>query len=274
MTNYILGFDVSKWQDDPTTKDVHINYDKAVKAGARFVYIRASYGLNTDRDYQLNRVNSRMVNGLHRGFYHFLTWDTPGKAQADYFWGLVKSDTGDMPLVVDFESNPGVVTPDNAKDILRDFLVELETLAGGHKIMIYTGGYFAKENLRFDSWFTRYPLWLASYSSEIVMRANLALTPWQNATIWQYTAKGNGALFGVESKSVDLDYFIGTEDELNELCGSSNDIPDIPPESLAGQLNELSTALHELVDALNAELVDFKSRLDKFKAELDELKKS
>lgn len=217
--NYVKGFDISYHQDKAETPTIHIDFNKAKQGGCSFTIIRSSIGLTTDRDFQLNRVNAKQV-GLIRGFYHFLTWPVSGKTQANYFYNLVKNDLPDF-LVVDFEKNYMVDTPKTAIILLKDFLTELQKLYTG-KIIIYTGAFFWNQYGSKDKFFTQFPLWIASYTNQAYMESNIEkLTPWETWDFWQFTSKGKGIDYGVESESVDLDYFNGTEEELKDFCGLS-----------------------------------------------------
>ena len=72
----IPGIDVSHWQDDKSTPR-KIDFSKAKKAGAEFVFIKASERLTADADHAWNWDNAKSA-GLLRGTYHFLRWDVPG----------------------------------------------------------------------------------------------------------------------------------------------------------------------------------------------------
>ena len=57
-------------------------------------------------------------------------------------------------------------------------------------------------------YFQQYPLWIANYS----MPKPLIPFPWEDEKwlLWQFTATGDGAAYGVESKGIDLNYYNGS----------------------------------------------------------------
>src|SRR4051812_12628196 len=89
------------------------------------------------------------------------------------------------------------------------FLTGLQRLLPDAKVGIYTGYDYwlhnspnpITEKAAFE-WFGRFPLWLAWYTAnESVVKIR---KPWTEALYWQFTAKGDGAKYGVESKNIDL----------------------------------------------------------------------
>jgi len=79
----IKGIDVSHWQDDNSTPQ-QIDFNKAKKAGAEYVFIKASERMSIDGDLVYNWDNAKEA-GLLRGAYHFLRWDVSGLQQARFF---------------------------------------------------------------------------------------------------------------------------------------------------------------------------------------------
>jgi GH25 family lysozyme M1 (1,4-beta-N-acetylmuramidase) len=65
--------------------------------------------------------------------------------------------------------------------------------------------------------FKQYPLWMAWYGIN-----PLIPSPWNKISVWQYTSNGDGLKYGCESKSVDMNYFMGTDDEFNVWAKPSN----------------------------------------------------
>jgi len=263
--DYVRGYDVSHHQDDVTTPEV-IDFSVAKDNLLEFVIFRASNGLTMDRTFLVNRVNSKKA-GLIRGIYHFLVWNINPELQAQFFWHLVKDDPGELPLVCDFEVNPGLATPSNAKDILYRFLVEIERLSG-RTPAIYTGTYFWLEHGSQEPVWGRYKLWCASYTTQSYMEKNIKqmMTPWTTWTFWQFTAKGDGKRLGVESNGLDMNYFNGTKDELMKLVKTPNDEP-LTNEQLMKLLEKtetvqaLSDQIGQAIDDIEVSIVNLKEYL-------------
>lgn len=229
---FTFGIDVSRWQDNNSTAQ-QMDFTKSVAMGAKFVFIKSSQRLWTDEDILYNWKTSKAA-GLLRGAYHFLDWDVSPREQAKYAWSIIEHDPGELPPVIDFEYwNP---PPPKAYDILWNYVVEMEKLSG-KKPIIYTGAFFwDKYGTDAEVW-KNYPLWIASYTSQDYMEANIKkLTPWDKWTFWQYTDKGDGLAFGAESLGLDMNWFNGSLDELKAFAGIENlpkpPTPEPPPTSV------------------------------------------
>jgi lysozyme len=206
----ILGTDISHWQDDDTTVR-EINFQMMKAAGAEFTIIKVSQGLWTDHVFKNSWGDAKGV--LPRGGYHWLSWNKTGLEQAKYYCDAIAYDLPEITPVVDFEDRVGV--PYNANGHLWNWLDYVEDQL--NKIpMIYTGPAFWKEFGSTDEAWAKYPLWIANYYVE----KPTIPAPWTTWTLWQYTPKGNGTKYGVESLQIDLDYFNGTKEDFIKFCGN------------------------------------------------------
>ena len=80
--------------------------------------------------------------------------------------------------------------------------------------MIYTGwGYWVEFGSTDQKWL-KYPLWVANWG---VISPKMC-PPWTVWTLWQYTATGDGHLYGCEALGVDLNYYAGSGDQLRVFC--------------------------------------------------------
>jgi len=218
----VLGIDVSHWQDDKSTPQ-KINFKKAVEQGAKFVFIKASERGTLDKDYEYNWQAAKEA-GLLRGGYHFLRWDLSGLLQARIFCEILMDDPGELPPVADFEApRSGSLYPSNS--LLEQFLTEVETKLGKKPILYTSPGYWDihgrnKVTKQFDTKWAYYTLWVAHYfkTYQAGVTKPSELQPWKSAgktwTFWQYTQNGDGPSYGAESKSIDLNWFNGSLDEL------------------------------------------------------------
>jgi lysozyme len=204
----ILGTDISHWQDSPETPK-EIDFNKMKSAGAQFVFFKASQAKWTDKVFASSWANAKGI--MPRGAYHYLDWSSPGVEQAKYFCDVIANDPPEIPPVVDFEERKNV--PANANGQLWNFVTYVEGVT--RRIpMIYTSPAYWKEFGSPNSGWRKYPLWIANYY------ANLPAIPkpWNSWVFWQFTPKGMGSIFGVESIGIDLDYFNGTYDQLLAFC--------------------------------------------------------
>ena len=219
-TPTVIGCDVSIWQDNNSTPQ-QIDFTKMVSAGASFVFIKASQGSWMDQDLIYNWSNAKRA-GMLRGAYHFLTFDVSPITQADYYWSLMRGDSGELPLVADFEYRATGLTRSTASSSLKLFMERLQ-VNSGRLPMIYTSPGFWNEFGTTDTFWAKYPLWLGHYTSIDPLTGQLkpptVPSPWNSWLFWQYTSHGDGLKYGAESLNIDMDYFAGTLEQLYAMTG-------------------------------------------------------
>jgi lysozyme len=243
MAYNILGTDVSFYQDAPTTAQ-RIDFKEMKQNGVFFTIVRAGQdGRGEDRDFKYNVVAAHEA-GLLVGTYYVINTKSTGTVQAENYWKIISpySNIIDLPPVADYEyyhwatPRPSKAT---AKNMLGAFLLKLQSLSGKTP-MIYTNADTWYQYGGTDTYFASYPLWQASYSS-VPPKPFAPFTKW---TFWQFSATGNGQFYGVESKSIDLNYFYGTLEELYKFCGK---IPEVPtPDECCDYCKETRQRLEDL----------------------------
>jgi lysozyme len=177
------GIDVSGFQGQP-------DFRKVADAGHRFVYIKATEGVNfTDHGFKVRQQNARQAN-LHTGFYHFLRPQAGrnGAMEADHFYETVRGikrgpGRGAKLLRLAADIEVTATTPPITREYARDFLTRLKHLAG-HEPMLYTFPGFMSE---WGSELTSYPLWLANFTTGRPALPH-GFTHW---TIWQHADHGH-----------------------------------------------------------------------------------
>ena len=213
----IVGCDISFWQDRPDTAR-QVDFVQMAKV-APFVIIRAGQGTWPDTDLIYNQREAKAA-GMIRGFYWFYDSRAEPKAQARKFADVLNGDYGELPLWADFEDRYNGAY--KGWHNWYTFLEHLKTLVGGHPIGLYTAPYYWKENTVMVgiptaslNYFKQYPLWIANYG---VTNPSIP-KPWTTWEFWQYTDKGDGILYGVESLNIDLNYFNGDILDFNNKYG-------------------------------------------------------
>ncbi len=205
-----LGIDISKWQGE-------VDFSKARKAGASFVYVKASQNQWTDEQFKRSWSEAKN-NGLLRGAYHFYdmrSGSASPRFQAEYFADLLAEDMGELRPALDFES-PGVngypELPDNDESIsiVTKFLQVFYEKTNVYPL-VYTNLAGIKRLSPLSSFLQTKELWIAWYNIE---KHNPNIGTWPTWRIWQYKASGNGKAFGVETNGLDMDAFNGTEEDL------------------------------------------------------------
>jgi GH25 family lysozyme M1 (1,4-beta-N-acetylmuramidase)/uncharacterized protein YraI len=225
----VIGPDVSFYQDDPETPQ-GIDFVK-MRVSAGYAVIRAGQNTWVDSDFKLNWREAKLA-GLPRGSYWFYDSRTEPKRQAELWVQQFEGDFGELPLFADFEES--YMGPYKGWKNWYTFLERLKQLVNGKEIAIYTAYYYWRDNAPNAStqatnleYFHQYPLWIAHYGAVDPMIP----LPWKKGEwlFWQYTETGDGKLYGVESKGIDLNYFNGDQAALRARFNLS-DTPPPPPD--------------------------------------------
>lgn len=215
-----LGCDVSHWQG-------RIDFEKMREAGASFVFIKASQGTWTDRKFDENYMLAKRA-GLIVGEYHYLDWSAPAGQQARHFASLVREYPPDIEPVVDYEERTNAPNRLAAPLALSVFVKTVKE-AVNRTCMIYTSPGYWKEYGDASARWQEHPLWIAHYG----VNKPAVPKPWSGWLFWQYTDRGDGSKFGVESKQVDLNWFNGTVEELRRRYSASEGVPTEQNDSAA-----------------------------------------
>lgn len=222
MTDRIIGPDISFYQDDNATP-LGVDFEKMRAGGAGFVIIRAGQNNWVDSDFKTNWANAKAA-GLPRGCYWFYDSREDPKKQAELWVATLGGDLGELPLWCDFEDTYGGAF--GGWRNWYNFIVRLQELLPNKEIGVYTGYYYWKEytlgkaiSIQSLNWFKQFPLWIANYKTN----SPLVPLPWSEWTLWQYTDKGDGKSFGVESLNIDMNYFNGDGDAFRARFGLGED---------------------------------------------------
>lgn len=197
--------DVSFWQDDPTTI-VPIDFDQMAK-NTEGVIIRAGQGTFEDKVFKTSWKNAKAA-GLLRGAYWFYDSRVDAKRQAEKFVSVLGNDLGEMEMWCDYEDRYG--GPHGGWKNWYNFMVRIQQLLPNKQLGIYTGYYYWTEFGSSSEWFGKFPLWQAWYNTDI---PPIVPKPWKTWTFHQFTDDAPGAIYGVESREIDLNYFNGSVEE-------------------------------------------------------------
>lgn len=233
----IQGLDVSHWQES-------INWTAVAQAGYRFALIKATEGSNwPDPNFKDNWDNAKQA-GLAVGAYHYANANKrPGaegaEAEAEWFYNSVKTRvggfSGGLPPILDVEKiGSGGLNKTELTTWVKAFLNKLENLARDddvelRHVIIYSNACFLYDKLDVSQ-FTDdfYLFWVARADVSALSAPHKApCGVWDASwTFWQYAQdeknkQGDKVLvpgIGLLGRfKVDLDFFNGTIEELNDL---------------------------------------------------------
>ena len=174
----IIGADLSRYQGD-------VDMDQMKEDGIEFVYIKATEGSQySDEKFQTNWKKAEK-SGIPAGAYHFFSFESGGKTQAENYIQTVGELKGRLVPVVDVEFYGDMhLNPPAEKDVENELKIFLEALEEEYHVkpVIYTEPGMYRRYLK-DS-FVEYRKWMSS----IYIPLN-----WQYSgdwDIWQYTDRG------------------------------------------------------------------------------------
>ena len=197
----VYGIDVSRHQGDI---DWGMLADRNPKeAPITFAYMKATEGSDhKDTCFDTNWEEAKR-HGFIRGAYHYFGTRSTGLAQAGMFTRTVKTESGDLPPMVDVEEKP-----ENPMQFIQELKIFISTIQEhyGTKPIIYTYKKYKNRYLT-DRFFDNYPMWIAHYYVD-------SLTVDKNWTIWQCSDRGD--LPGIDHK-VDINIFNGEIHQLENL---------------------------------------------------------
>jgi lysozyme len=201
----VRGVDVSNHQGE-------VNWPAVASEKIAFAYLKATEGGDfKDRRFAENWKKAAAA-GVLRGAYHFFTFKTPGKIQAENFISAVSRDPSALPPAVDLEFwGNGKVHPGVAefRSELEDFLKRLRNRYGKEPV-IYTSAEFYNPYLK---GYRLKRLWIRdTLASPRVPGAGRWL-------FWQFTEKGR--VRGIHG-DVDLDVFSGGTRDLESLASDAS----------------------------------------------------
>lgn len=203
--NSTIGVDVSSYQ-------ANINMNKLKKQDIKFIYIKATEGSKTQDDrFAENWENAKNAE-LLSGAYHFFSYDSEGKTQAENFIKTVGKDIkGRLIPAVDVEYyGDKEQNPPSKEVVVRELKVFLEMVEKeyGIKPLIYTRTEIYNKYIKGE--FDEYKKWISSFYTPLSWNYK---DDWY---IWQYLNKGELEGYTGGEKYIDLN-ILNKEKNLEDL---------------------------------------------------------
>lgn len=150
------------WGLDISHHNGKVNWPKLVITKPHFVFIKATEGVTIkDREFDSNWVYLKK-HQITRGAYHFFSYKSTGKMQAESFISNVTLEKGDLPPVLDLEFSRKMPS---AKKLKKEVLSWIDIVEKHYKkkpIIYCSWRYYQKylKNVSKD-----YLLWICNYRS-------------------------------------------------------------------------------------------------------------
>lgn len=197
----VKGVDISYYQGD-------IDW-QVLADGLSFVYMKATEG-SSHQDIRFEEnLEGALETGLAVGAYHFFSFESSGKTQADHYIEVVGTWDGMLVPAVDVEyysTYEGVVDAEAVRAELQLLLDELEAYYGCRPV-IYTTMTAYRTLIQGE--FTQYPLWIRNVYYQPFLGG-------RNWVFWQYCDKGMLEGYSGEEKFIDLNVFRGGLQDLED----------------------------------------------------------
>lgn len=209
LTEYpVRGIDISSYQGkiDWTILSVQ-NID--------FAFIKATEGSTyQDPSFQTNWQEANQTV-LKIGAYHFFSYDSSGKTQAENFIRTVPVLKSSLPPVVDIEFyGDKEKNPPAKEDVLpelNELLKELENQYGKKPIIYAT---MKSYRMYLEEDYKDYPLWIRN----VIAKPNLSdKREW---LFWQYSHRQKLDGYNGKEKYIDMNVFNGTKEDFLALTKS------------------------------------------------------
>ena len=197
----IKGIDVSSYQGE-------IDWEELSSQNISFVFIKATEGSTfVDKNFAYNFQEAKKTV-LAVGAYHFFSYDSSGKTQAENFINTVIPFEGMLPPVIDLEfyGNKEKNPPDREAVALQlKTMLEILEAHYGQKPLIYATEKSYKLYLSDD--YNEYDIWIRNVVTKPELTDN------RTWTFWQYTNRGKLDGYNGKEKFIDINVFNGSSEE-------------------------------------------------------------
>ena len=208
--------------------DAQQGIDISSIVGLDFVIVKVSGGKGYESVDWRRQAQQALDCGKLLGLYHYaqdVGYEGTAAEEAEFFLSLASEFKGKFVPALDVEAGALVLDQGWYKEWM-----DTVSSALGTNCLFYTGA-SAANSLDFESIADR-PLWMASYlwrysHSGFVDNPynSWGSGPWGSVSIYQYTSTGN--VEGYDG-DLDLDYFYGTREDWERMCGMAGQEPGAP----------------------------------------------
>lgn len=200
----VRGVDVSSYQGE-------IDWTVLCHQGIQFAFIKATEGSSFVDPNFADNYQAAQKTSLRIGAYHFFSFDSPGRTQAENFISVVSKIDDMLPPVVDFEfygdKEANLPDAEVTRMELDRLLEELEAYYGMQPIIYATEKSYA---LYLSGHYASYDIWIRNVFTKPKPLNN------QTWTFWQYTNREHLAGYTGDEYYIDMNVFNGTlEDFMN-----------------------------------------------------------
>ena len=208
IENRAYGVDVSSFNN--------ANVTEYTNAGANFVLVKVSEGLDYRNPKDKAQVDSTKQNNVVPMGYHYAHFGADSnRAVQEGNYAISSAKLAGVVvgsfLACDYEQGSGNETGGDREANTTAILTFLDTIvSAGYKPLLYSGAYLMKNKINTSRILAKYPdcLWVAAYNGKIANDANFGYFPsMDGVAIWQFTDnwKGLSVDSNIAVKSLKID---------------------------------------------------------------------
>ncbi|MBQ8687833.1 MAG: glycoside hydrolase family 25 protein [Ruminococcus sp.] len=205
----VKGVDVSSYQGE-------IDWKTLSSQDVSFVFMKATEGSSyVDACFDYNYEAAKKTN-LAVGAYHFFSYDSDGKTQAENFINTVASFDGMLPPVIDLEFyGDKEKNPPEREYVDTQLKAMLEALEDHYKLkpIIYATEKSYELYLAGD--YEEYDIWIRN----VITKPELS--DHRDWTFWQYTNRERLRGYSGEEKYIDVNVFHGSTEDFDAYLKSN-----------------------------------------------------
>lgn len=207
----VTGVDVSHYQGT-------VEWERLAEQDLDFAFIKATEGSShVDECFYDNWLEAGKTD-LSIGAYHFFSFDSDGKKQAEFYIDTVGSLNGKIAPAVDVEFYGDKESNPPSKDEVVEQLGKMLEILEEHyqtKPIIYTT--YKAYNAYIKDEFEEYPLWIRNVYYQPFFTAG------KRWAFWQYTDTAVLEGYQGTEKYIDMNVYRGTPEELDKLLVQGED---------------------------------------------------
>ncbi len=205
----VKGVDVSSYQGE-------IHWDTLAAQGISFAFIKATEGSSFVDPYFSHNFSQAQETPLAVGAYHFFSYDSEGRTQAENFIRTVPPFAGMLPPVIDLEfyGDKEQKPPERAyvEAQLTAMLTLLEEHYGQKPIIYATEKSY---RLYLDGGYADYPIWIRNVITRPTMSDG------RDWAFWQYTNRERLEGYKGKETYIDMNVFAGSPEEFAEYLAEN-----------------------------------------------------
>ncbi len=206
----VRGVDVSAYQGE-------IDWQTLSEQNISFAFIKATEGSGfVDKRFDYNFAQARGTD-LAVGAYHFFSYDSEGRTQAEHFINTVDAFEGMLPPVIDLEFyGDKEKSPPKREDVAVQLKTMLEMLEEhyGQKPIIYATEKSYELYLSGD--YAEYDIWIRNVITKPKMSDG------RRWTFWQYTNRERLDGYDGDERYIDLNVFNGDLGDYKEYLNENS----------------------------------------------------